>query len=222
MKHGERFVLFRDDGILKLKDLARPKYKPIYVDFSQYFQHWERQKGSLRKALLAKAIGYKGDSLNVLDVTLGMAKDAFFFCLLGCKVTGAERSEIIFSLVRDALERAKKNDKRVYAVVENLEIYNSEAQAITRDKFDVIYIDPMYPDTKSSAAPQASMQILRDLLLPENDIENIVDFALEKANSRVVIKRPPRAPKIERPLIHSYSGSAVRYDAYRPQTGLGS
>lgn len=220
MNIQERFVLFREDGILKLKDLERPKYKPIYIDFSEYFSHWERQRSLLRNALLAKAIGFKGESLSVLDSTLGLAKDAFFFCLLGCEVTGAERSEIIFSLVSDAIERAK-SDKRVYSVVENLRVYNCDALEISKDSFDVIYVDPMYPDTKSSAAPQASMQILRDLLMPENDIENLVDFALKKANLRLVIKRPPKTKPMKRQLIHSYSGKSVRYDAYRPQTGLG-
>ncbi|OQW51922.1 MAG: hypothetical protein A4S09_09660 [Proteobacteria bacterium SG_bin7] len=215
MSIQERFVLFREDGVLKLKDLERPKYKPIYIDFGEYLSHWDHQKSSLKNALLAKAIGFKGEPLTVWDSTLGLAKDAFFFCLLGCKVTGTERSETIFSLLKDALERAK-SDKKVYSIVENLEIYNCDALEIDKDNFDVIYIDPMYPDTKSSAAPQASMQILRDLLVTENNIHNLIDFAQKKANLRVVIKRPPKARPVDRPLIHSYSGKSVRYDAYRP------
>lgn len=221
MSTQERFILFREDGILKLKDLERPKYHPIYIDFSLYFSHWERQGASIRNALLAKAIGFKGEALSVLDSTLGLAKDAFFFCLLGCKVTGTERSEIVFSLISDAIERAK-SDKKVYSIIKNLEVFNCDAFKMSPNSFDVIYIDPMYPDTKSSAAPQASMQILRDLLDAKNDVENLVDFAVKNANFRVVVKRPPKAPPADRRLIHSYTGKSVRYDAYRPQTGLGN
>jgi 16S rRNA (guanine1516-N2)-methyltransferase len=210
-----RFTLFREDGVLKLKDSDRPKYKPIYVDFAEYFAHWERQRASLKNNLLAKAIGFKGQALTILDTTLGLAKDSFFFCLLGCKVIATERSKIIFSLVEDGLIRARPNQK-VWAYVEKLEIHNCDAIRLADKRFDVVYIDPMYPDTKSTAAPQASMQILRDLLPEKDNMDEVMEFALKTANMRVVIKRPPRAVKQSGKLIHSYTGKAVRYDAYKP------
>lgn len=215
-----RFELFREDGILKMRDLNRPRYKPIYVDFFEYFHHWEKQKNSLKKTLLAKAIGYKGEKLKILDATLGLSKDAFFFCLLGCDVVGTEKSEIVYALVEDALIRARENSQ-VGAFMEHLKIQNCDVRTIG-EGFDVVYIDPMYPDTKSSAAPQASMQILRDLLAPQNDTQEILNLALKNVNLRAVVKRPPKAPVLQGSLIHSYVGKAVRYDAYRPQTGLGS
>ncbi len=212
----ERFILFKENGILKLKDTERPKYKPIYVDFSEYLEHWNRQKSALKKTLLAKAIGFKGEPLKILDATLGLARDAFYFCLLGAEVTAAERSPILFSLIDDAVRRGEEIPH-----LKKLKIQNCDAKEI-RGRFDVIYLDPMYPDIKSSAAPQAEMQILRDLLPVESNLGNLFEFALKNANARVVVKRPPRAPPLAGKLIHSYVGKAVRYDAYRPQSGLGS
>lgn len=214
---NSRFQLYSEENILKLKDLQRPKFKPIYVDFLEMERALKRQAGIGKNQLIAKAIGFKKPGLTVLDVTLGLAKDAFMFYFLGCKVIGVEKSEPIFSLVENALERSNLDHKRISFFLNDSKnfLLNLKPDSLP----DVIYLDPMYPEKISGAAPKGEMQLMRDLIGTTTDDKEILTLSLARARLRVVIKRPPKAEVLAGPLIHSYKGKAVRYDAY---SGLGS
>ena len=87
--------------------------------------------------------------------------------------------------------------------------------------FDCIYLDPMFPDHKSTAKPAKDMQILQHLTDNQN-IEKCFELALEKARNRVVVKRPAKAEPISDltpDLV--YKQKTIRFDVYLRNNRVG-
>lgn len=211
----------------QLRDPEQPKVLPISVDFlSKEFQR--RVKEPKGTQLLFRAIG---EASTVFDATAGLGSDSFLLASWGFKVTACERNEIIFKLLTDGFDRLKTaatRDETLSHIVKNLnfincdsKLYLTEAATVseteTETEFDVVYLDPMYPDLKGTALPKKEMQLLRKLFVdvdPENETKLILEAALKAAKKRVVLKRPPSAPEIKKPS-HSLEGKAVRFDIYK-------
>ena len=81
---------------------------------------------------------------------------------------------------------------------------------------DVIYLDPMFPARDKSAAVKKEMALFQLLLEGHEDAGlGLLPWALGCDPSRVVVKRPLRAPPLEdREPSHRIIGKAVRYDVY--------
>ena len=78
----------------------------IDVDFVEGALAHRQQFGGGRGQAIARAAGLKrGNTPAVLDVTAGLARDAFVLASLGCTVTLVEQSPILFALVADGIRR---------------------------------------------------------------------------------------------------------------------
>ena len=159
-------------------------------------------------------------ALAVLDVTAGLARDAFVLASLGCTVTLVEQSPILFALVADGIRRGL-GDAGTADVLKNFtNLVNADAVLymahMDRETLpDVIYMDPMYPERKKSALVKKDMRILQRLLGKEQDAERLLKAALASAGKRVVVKRPLHADPVgdTRPDT-SISSRKTRYDVY--------
>jgi len=203
---------------LELKD--REKDLSIHVDFISGNLAHRQQYGGGRGQAIAKAIGLKQGMSppQILDATAGLGKDAFVLACLGCPVLMLERSSAVAALVIDALQRAE-DDSEFSPLLNNgfsvLNIDSIEYMNNTEKKPEVIYLDPMYPDRKKSAAVKKNMQILQALLGKTNDNEALLTAALQCATKRVVVKRPKGAENIEgRKPTMSINSKKTRYDVY--------
>ncbi len=87
---------------------------------------------------------------------------------------------------------------------------------------DVIYIDPMYPERKKSAAVKKEMQALHYLIGPDTDsdelLENACKAAKQLSTQRIVVKRPSWAEALPGyagwQVVSSHSSENTRYDVY--------
>jgi 16S rRNA (guanine1516-N2)-methyltransferase len=83
---------------------------------------------------------------------------------------------------------------------------------------DVIYLDPMFPPRRKSAAVRKEMALFHSLLartLDPQDADALLLWALRQDTARVVVKRPAKAPCLAaKEPSHTISGKAVRYDVY--------
>ena len=181
----------------------------VRIDFSP------RRQIGIKSDLLARAIGYKKNAPAqcVLDATAGLCRDSFHMACLGCKVVALETNEMIFQVVSKHVERLpEKYDLSLVQANAQSYIPNLE----TPSQFDVIYLDPMFPEKKKSARSGKESELLK-ALAPICSIEEevrLVQAALDHASQRVVVKRPLYAPAIlPRPDIQ-FKGKAVRYDVY--------
>lgn len=200
------FVLEHAQGRLQLRDTREGAPGPLYVDFDSVDAARRRDAG--RQLPLARAVGVKGDARpSVLDATAGLGRDAYTLAALGCDVTAVERSPIVAALLRDGLERAACEIKLVVGDAREFMAGLAEAE-----RPQVVYLDPMFPERRKSAAVKKELQYLQELLGPD-DADALFAAALKCAKQRVVVKRPVHAPELARPN-HSIGGKTVRFDVY--------
>lgn len=214
---GYQWLFFYEEGALFLHSYIHEEFDPICVDFfSSEMQR--RVKSFSRNDLLAKAIGVKKGVHSVLDATCGLGTDAFLLSTLKeLEITTCERNIVVSELVADAFLRVKDT-----GMFENNPIhfhYGDAASYLqtTTEKFDTIYLDPMFPREKDKSAKQKKeMLLFRELAGEDLDAEKLFALAMQNAKKRVVVKRPDDAPKIT--LAHEpdivFPGKAIRFDVY--------
>ena len=205
-EHGDR---------LELRALHRPNYGTIAADWNG--AELRRRISGGRRQPLARAVGmHKDPALSLLDANAGLGRDGYTLAALGASVTLVERNPNIVALLRNAHQRVLA-DTQAQAIGQRIEILASEARAVFGGErhWDVVYLDPMYPDDGKAALPSKEMQILRDLTGGDEDADLLLEPALACARQRVVVKRPLKAPwlgGIEPSL--SLRSTQLRFDVY--------
>ena len=217
-------VAARNGERLELRALHRENYGAICADWTT--PDLARRIEAGKRQALARAIGLhktrvEGEpQLRVLDATAGLGRDGYVLAALGAQVTLAERSTEVYALLRDAHRRALLLEAHRRAA-ERIDIIEGDAHALlagaaNHARWDVIYLDPMYPDDGKAALPSKEMQILRDLTGGDADADALLAPALSSARLRVVVKRPSKAPWLSgsKPSM-AIEGTQLRFDVYR-------
>ena len=208
-----------------LQRLQSPRLGPVYIDFSATDMLYRRKSG--HNEPLGRAIGVKADKRpEVFDATAGLGRDAFVRADLGCAVALSERAAPLCYLLKQARELAlmSANDKVVEAVSRMRVLCGDSRQQVV-EGFDVIYIDPMFPERGKTAAVKkdlATVQALHSDISSVNDPEDLLLWAMAQPVERVVIKRPVKAPVLGtvKPS-HSITGKTVRFDVMVKPKGNG-
>jgi len=185
MKIPDSFELIQDEKGLSLKDLKNPKFQNLKIDFNSPALNFRRKHGGSES--LIKAIGV---NKKVLDATTGLGRDSFILACFGCEVLMLERNKIIFSLLRDGLKRAGQIDE-TKDIVSRMKLKNCDAIEYLKkckESFDVIYLDPMFPESKKSRLVKKEMRIFKELVGDDSDADKLLKLALKKAK-KVVVKR---------------------------------
>ncbi len=221
------FILYYKEDITELID--RQANTAIHVDFISGSLAHRRKYGGGQGQAIAKAIGIKKYRLplSVLDVTAGLAKDAFVLACLGCSVKMIERNPIVAELVNTALKLAENNDNFEDIKQQGFSLLQTDAvdylkKLDTKSNShypDIIYLDPMYPQRKKSASVRKNMQILQKLLSHKENTQpdetELFNLALKFARKRVVVKRPKTAPTLTDKIPSmSIQSKITRYDVY--------
>ncbi len=209
-RQGTALVLERAAGRLQLRDTRPGAPGAIYADFTSAAAESRRRAG--RGLLLAKAIGIKKGVLpQVLDATAGLGRDTYALAALGCEVTAIERNAVVAVLLADAIDRAGGD-----AAVRRIALHTGDARDLMAvERFEVVYLDPMFPERRKTALARKEMQYMQ-ALLSDDDGASLLAPALVCATRRVVVKRPLHAAPLQdspKPT-HSHKGKAVRFDVY--------
>jgi 16S rRNA (guanine1516-N2)-methyltransferase len=193
----------------------------VHVDFVEGALAHRQQFGGGRGQAIAKAVGLKqGNTPSVLDITAGLARDAYILACLGCKVTLVEQSPVLYKLIEDGIRRGLAEPASADVLKNFINLVNDDSilymeHMDKETRPDVIYIDPMYPERKKSALVKKDMQILQHLLGKDKNAEALLNAALECAVKRVVVKRPIHAETVgEIKPSTSISSKKTRYDVY--------
>lgn len=204
-----RFVIEYSQGRLQLRDSRENAPAPLFVDFSVH--EIDRRRNVGRQLPVARAVGIKADfKPTVLDATIGLGRDAFTLHALGCAVTGIERSQIVAALLEDGLARAGAEIELL--VGDSCEIM---AQLEQDARPEVVYLDPMFPERRKSAAVKKEMQYMQ-AILGDDELLPLFESAMNCATRRVVVKRPVNAANaVDSPKPnHTFEGKTVRFDVY--------
>lgn len=167
--------------------------------------------------VVAKALGVKPHYRpRVLDATAGMGRDAFIMAMLGCEVTMQERNFAIYHLLKDALHRLSQNESFL-DVYSRLHLNETDSKKMLTDhkEFDVVYLDPMFPERKKSALVKKEMRLFKLLAGEDLDADQLLVNAMNTAAKRVVVKRPKGAPILaDKKPTHEIVAKKFRYDVY--------
>jgi len=170
------------------------------------------------QALLKACNNKQRNIKTILDLTAGWGFDSFTLASHGQRVTLLEQNELVHAIVACSLDRLRADPKNL-AVADRLLIKNTNANSYLQSPegnlaYDCIYLDPMFPRSKSGAKPAKEMQILQ-ALTTNLEIDSCFELALQKARRRVVVKRPARAALLSalKPDL-VYREKTVRFDVY--------
>lgn len=192
------------DGLALLPDLSEaiPRLKP----------------GRLRQELLVRAAKVRGaEAPTAIDCTAGLGEDALLLAAAGFSVRLFERNPVVAALLSDELRRAATVPELAEAVgrMEFVEGGSVAALGSLPEPPDVVYLDPMFPARRKSAAVKKKFQLIHRLEQPCEDAEALLRAAFAARPRKIVVKRPPKGPHLcdEKPS-YSIEGKAVRYDCY--------
>jgi len=169
----------------------------------------EVERRALQGGELARACGV-GQPAGpwVLDAMGGWGVDGLVLARRGCRVSLLERHPLISALQQDLVRRA--GHLRVTSVCGD-----GFAALGEPGGYDVIYLDPMFPQRGKGALPGKRMQVLAMLTEPDpRPLSVWVERAVAAARLRVVVKRRDRDPLIA-PPDWQIRGRKVRFDVYR-------
>ena len=210
-----RFRVGCDEEGYYLED-SFSRQHPLRVNFS-HPEFLARLRGAGKKTELVARAVKAGGGVRVLDCTGGLARDAFVLASLGCEVTLVERSRVVSTLLLDGLKRARKVPELASAA-NRIKLTNADSlvlMAQTSLEYDVIYIDPMFPEKPGAAAVRGPMQHLQRFLGTDEDAMALLSVALQAGCSRVVLKRPPHGDWISSiQPTHVFKNKNSRYEVF--------
>ncbi len=220
-------TIFDAGGVLAV-DRTGSKEKPVVVDFVGGKAGHRRKFGGGRGQDIAKAVGLnKGVTPSVLDATGGLGRDAFVLASLGCHVTIIERSPVVAALLADGLRRGREAAE-TGDIINQMSLIQANAvewmktQSPLEGRFDVVYLDPMFPHREKSALVKKEMRLFQELLGDDPDADLLLAPALTVACHRVVVKRPRLAPDLDgQKPDYRLVGKSCRYDVYARKAFVG-
>lgn len=169
-----------------------------------------------------RAVTIHGKSIgetHLLDATGGLGVDAFMFASAGFKVTVLEKNVLVYTLLQDAVQRAKQVPQ-LKSIMKRISLHHCdalewfEAHSNAEDAPDVIYLDPMYPiESKMKSAPKKGMAIARALIGKVDRADDLVRSAITCAKEKVVLKRPYYALE-SIGTLNSFKSRSLRFEVF--------
>lgn len=204
------YLSFQEDYLRLQKRQSREH--GIVVDFLEDQKDYQRQKITVKKDLLAKAIGVE-PGLKVCDLTMGLAGDSYKLCYFGASVTAIEENPFLVLLVCDGLRRYEENKNQMdLKICEGSFHTHLPAMVLSHDVF---YLDPMY-EHERTALPRKEMQYLAEIAqpTPQERLQEVIDTC-RATQKKLVVKRAPQSEPIcgVKPR-RSVDGKMVRFDIY--------
>lgn len=163
----------------------------------------------------------------VVDATAGLGGDAAALARAGLRVVLVERHPVLHALLEDALARlAGSGDADDAALADRMRLLHGDAVellATLRPAPGIVYLDPMYPEPRGGAK-RRGMALVRDLLgegAARGRDAVLLEAARRAARTRVVSKRPAKAPPLAPDVSGSVRGRTTRFDLYAPLPAAG-
>jgi 16S rRNA (guanine1516-N2)-methyltransferase len=188
------------------------------IDFSSGSIGYRYWKGQSRAHPLVRALGKSiGKLPKIIDATAGLGRDAFILASVGCHVTMIERNPKIFAMLTEAIATERAKDNELAMVLDRMTLLHGDAKTLLPSlSADIIVIDPMHPERKSSALTKIDLRLLRGIVGDNADASLLVQIALKCKCEKVILKWPAQAEALEglpKPN-HSIIGRTTRYDVF--------
>lgn len=218
-QRGAAFQLVFEASAVKLR-APDAKQGDIYVDLIIGASAHRRKHGGGYGQAVVKACGLSGRfKPYIFDATPGLAGDAFVLASLGSHVDMMERAAVSYTLIDDALRRARlASDPELELIIQRMNLFEGDSiehLGSASQRYDVIYLDPMFPNKTKQAKAKKEMQAFQALIGKDSDESALLEAALSAAIYRVAVKRPKNAAPIEGPQPSAaLLGRSSRFDIY--------
>ncbi len=195
-------------------------FKPL--NMAEFYSNFilVRAKSVLRETLI-QAVNIKVNQQNqikALDLTAGLGRDSILMSLCGYQVTMVESNPylaVILKYLTTTFSNKFPLLKLVY--MDNLDFLNAN-----HDKYDIVYLDPMFQDGKQALAKK-DMQIIDQCQLMYNGLqeprsnEDLFIQAKKCCSNKLVIKRDNKQASLVASPKPTYSklGKTIRFDIYQ-------
>lgn len=205
------FILDAWNNALELRRRDEPPGRGVQIDVSDWIRPLRKDDPLLRAI---------GPATTVIDATAGFGFDGVALAAAGFEVTLIERSWPLSLLILDACDRLDL--KSILKTSPLLSPGDAKEILPTVRSPDIIYMDPMFPPKRrSSARASKRIELLKELVGPDTDSQELLDIACSRALRRVVVKRSDDGPPLTvrgRAPNGSIRGRTVRFDLYAPFT----
>lgn len=193
--------------------------KPLFlsIDFLDSELQRRRKFFSSKKEPLLKAIGAKAQFPKVFDGTAGLGRESYLLASHGYEVVACEKNPYLYVLLCLALEKLYENlnlpeEKRrlFFLYGDSLEVISS-----LENEFDVLYLDPMFPESKKSALVKKNMQVLQQMDLSDDKPLKLLEKAQSLGFKRIVFKRPKQVSILDESILKEYyENDTIRFEVY--------
>ena len=196
---------------------TQARHRPIGVDWLAKMSHWHQLPR--RHHLLATALSRAGVHPDqvIVDATAGFGHDALSLLAIGCQVIAIERHPLVWVLLVTSYELACQQST-IFAKLKGQIIHQEAADWIqsTSEKIDTVFIDVMYPPSRTKALNQRRMRVLRAMVGHDEDAKVLIGVARRVARRQVVVKRPKDASPMtsQAPDAVVALGGSTRCDIY--------
>lgn len=190
---------------------------PLRIDFAAARPGAEEVVRAVRGRRSLEATGV------VADATAGLGTDAAALARAGLAVVLIERDPVLHAMLEDAVSRlAASAEPAGRAMAARMRLLHGDAAELLptlSPRPGVVLLDPMYPDL-GGGAKRRGMRWVRAYLGEASD-GGANDLALlaaarRAAATRVVLKRPAKAPRLAPGVSGTLRGRTTRFDLYPP------
>ena len=220
---GGPVFAFVDDG-LELLDVGADGVARVRADFRGGAARYRLARGGGAGEAVCRAVGVRGGAAppRVTDATTGLGADAFALAGAGCEVVLHERVPAVHALLGDALERGRRHaaingDGTLAETLGRMRLLPvGDAREVAEGPYaDTVYLDPMFPEAEKRARSKKGMRLLRDLAGGDADAAELLEWAMDRARRKVVVKRSRHAPHLAgREPDHVLAGKRNRFDIH--------
>ncbi len=217
----QSFLVY-DVGGLSLSNASNNKER-VQVDFLKGRSGYRLSTMINTAQPVLKAIGFNKDriGLKVLDATAGLGVDGMIMATAGCSVMLLEKSTIMVAMLEDGFRRVAEDidaTELEEIVVRRVQLKNIDSieyfPKIIKGEYDVIYLDPMFPERKKSSKVKKEMQLAKFVADDEDNAHELLAAALQTPVKRIVIKRPLKAPLLKKGFSAQIKGKSIRFDIF--------
>ncbi len=170
----------------------------------------QRAKGARGQDPLVK-VCLASHGAKILDITAGWGRDAMVMAQAGGHLTLLEKNPLMAAMLFQAHQSL--NDLKLQSNIKCVWADAHDYLKTTTEKPDVIYIDPMHPERQKTALVKKHLQVLQQLVPPNEDVEALIQLALQNVLKRVVVKWPEKQSAHFKPT-YSVHGKTIRFDVY--------
>lgn len=172
-------------------------------------------KGRFHHEMLVRIAKTKTEHPVAVDAAAGMGEDSFLLAAAGYEVTLFEQDAVIAALLKDALCRAREDD-RLREIVGRMHLIEGNSIALMPQLTispEIVYLDPMFPPRKKSGLIQKKLQLIQKLEQPCADERELYDAAVSLRPKKIIIKRPLNGALLAgKKPSYTVKGKAIRYD----------